>query len=76
MQILLADAKIMNNATQISPITTPAFQEKANNMALEMAGMDNMKLAKMLNCSLSTANEAWKRYQNFFNVSKMPYILS
>ena len=52
MQILLADAKIMNNATQISPITTPAFQEKANNMALEMAGMDNMKLAKMLNCSL------------------------
>lgn len=76
MQILLADAKIMNNATQISPITTPAFQEKANNMALEMAGMDNMKLAKMLNCTLSTANEAWKRYQNFFNVSKMPAIMA
>ncbi|MGN1375415.1 MAG: YaaA family protein [Prevotella sp.] len=76
MQVLLADAKIMNNDTPICPETTPVFQEKANTMALEMASMDNVRLSQILHCSLSTANEAWKRYQNFFIAKKMPAIMA
>lgn len=76
MQIILADAKIMNNDSPTCPLSTPAFQERANNIALEMSEMDNVKLSQILNCSLNSANEAWKRYQNFFNAKKMPAILA
>lgn len=65
MQILLANAKIMNDCSEVQPLTTPMFQTVANELAAEMALCDIDTLAKELDCSRSLAAENWRRYQNF-----------
>ena len=76
MQILLANAKIMNGRTERLPWTEPRFQSIANRIALDMAGMDIDKLEKELDCSRALAAENWQRYQNFFTAEKMPAIMA
>ena len=48
MQILLANAKIMNDCSEVQPLTTPMFQTVANELAAEMALCDIDTLAKNL----------------------------
>ena len=45
MQILLANAKIMNDCSEVQPLTTPMFQTVANELAAEMALCDIDTLA-------------------------------
>lgn len=76
MQILFANAKIMNERAEKEACTTPLFQSIANGLAAEMAMMDIDELARQLNCSRKLAAENWKRYQNFHNAEVMPAILA
>ena len=61
MQILLANAKIMNERAAKAALTTPLFQSIANGLAAEMAMMDIDELARQLDCSKKLAAENWKR---------------
>ena len=76
MQILLANAKIMNERAAKAALTTPLFQSIANGLAAEMAMMDIDELARQLDCSKKLAAENWKRYQNFPCAEVMPAILA
>lgn len=76
MQILLANAKIMFNQTDMTPTTTPLFQSVAELLAMEMASMDIDELGRQLDCSRKLAAENKQRYHNFFTVRKMPAILA
>ena len=76
MQILLANAKIMHDRTERLPWTEPQFQSIANQIALDMAGMDIDKLESELDCSRALAAENWQRYQNFFIAKKMLAIMA
>ena len=76
MQILLANAKIMNDCSEVQPLTTPMFQTVANELAAEMALCDIDTLAKNLDCSRSLAAENWRRYQNFHMAEKLPAIMA
>ncbi len=76
MQILLANAKIMNERSEAPPLTTPMFQSVANELAMEMASCDVDTLAKELDCSRSLAAENWRRYQHFFTAEKLPAIMA
>lgn len=76
MQILLANAKIMNEKSAMKPLTTPMFQSVANELAMEMASCDVDTMAKELDCSRSLAAENWRRYQNFFTAEKLPAIMA
>lgn len=76
MQILLANAKIMNDCSEVQPLTTPMFQTVANELAAEMALCDIDTLAKELDCSRSLAAENWRRYQNFHMAEKLPAIMA
>lgn len=84
MQILLANAKIMNTAAALrkvrsgdcTPWTEPQFQAVANQLALEMAACDVDTLERELDCSRKLAAENWQRYQDFFTAEKLPAILA
>lgn len=76
MQILLANAKIMNNHSDVHPQTTPLFHTVANELAAEMALCDIDTLAKELDCSRQIAAENWYRYQNFHSAEKLPAIMA
>lgn len=76
MQILLANAKIMYEQSEMKPLTNPRFQTVANELAMEMASLDIDTLAKELDCSRSLAAENWRRYQNFFTADKLPAIMA
>lgn len=76
MQILLANAKIMYDKADKSPLSTPLFQSVADALASEMAMMDVEELGKQLDCSNKIAAENWKRYHNFISADKMPAILA
>lgn len=84
MQILLANAKIMNTSVAIrkarggdcTPWTEPQFQAVANQLAVEMAACDVDTLARELDCSRKLAAENWQRYQDFFSAEKLPAILA
>ncbi len=76
MQILLANAKIMFNKSEVKPWSTPMFQPVADALAMEMAAMDITELARQLDCSRKLAAENWQRYQEFFTAEKLPAILA
>lgn len=76
MQILLANAKIMNTDSEVLPLTTPMCQSVANELAAEMALLDIDTLAKELDCSRTLAAENWRRYQNFHVAEKLPAIMA
>ncbi|MCQ2259517.1 MAG: YaaA family protein, partial [Bacteroidaceae bacterium] len=76
MQILLANAKIMNDHSDVVPLTTPMFQIVANELAAEMAMLDIDTLEKELDCSRALAAENWRRYQNFHVAEKLPAIMA
>lgn len=76
MQILLANAKIMNDWADASPASTPLFQSIADTLAAEMARMDEGELARQLGCSPKLAAENRKRYQHFPFAEKLPAILA
>lgn len=76
MQILLANAKIMFEHSEVKPMSVPMFQSIANDLAMEMAACDIDTLAKELDCSRKLAAENWQRYQNFFNAEKIPAIMA
>lgn len=76
MQILLANAKIMYEESEVKSLTQPMFQSAANELAMEMASLDIDTLARELDCSRSIAAENWRRYQNFFTAEKLPAIMA
>lgn len=76
MQILLANAKIMNDHSEVMPLTKPKFQAIANELAAEMALLDIDTLTKELDCSRALAAENWRRYQNFHVTEKLPSIMA
>ena len=76
MQILLANAKIMNDHSEVVAQSEPMFQTVANELAAEMALYDIDTLAKELDCSRSLAAENWRRYQNFPMTEKLPAIMA
>lgn len=76
MQILLANAKIMKEHSEIEPLTMPMFQAIANELAMEMASCNIDTLAKELDCSRTLAAENWRRYQNFHIAEKLPAIMA
>ena len=57
MQILLANAKIMNNGCEVKPQSVPMFQAVADVLAAEMARADVETMAQMLGCSRALALE-------------------
>lgn len=76
MQILLANAKIMNTHSETMPLTVPKFQAIANDLATEMALCNIDTLAKELDCSRALAAENWRRYQDFHVAEKLPAIMA
>lgn len=76
MQILLANAKIMFEKSEVKPLTVPKFQSVANELAMEMASCDIDTLARELDCSRKLAAENWRRYQDFFTAEKLPAIMA
>ncbi len=76
MQILLANAKIMQGECMVQPQSTPRFQSVADGLAMEMATLDIDELARQLDCSRKLAAENWQRNQNFFTADKLPAILA
>lgn len=76
MQILLANAKIMIEKSDVEPLTIPMFQEHANNLAVEMASLPLEEIARMLGCNHKLALENWRRYQEFFSARRIPAIMA
>lgn len=76
MQILLANAKIMNDKSKVQPWTQPRFQSFANELAREMAMCDTDTLARLLDCSNKLAAENRLRYQNFFTARPLPALFA
>ena len=76
MQILLANAKIMNDHSEVVAQSEPMFQTVANDLAAEMALCDIDTLARELGCSRTLAAENWRRYQNFHVADKLPAIMA
>ena len=76
MQIILANAKIMFGKADREPLSAPLFQETANQLAMEMAGMSIEELAQQLDCNTKLSAENKERYLNFFTAPKMPALLA
>ena len=76
MQILLANAKLMRDATSSYQLSQPLFQTLANGIATEMATKSTEEIARMLWCSTGIAKENWLRFQNYFSASPMPAIMA
>lgn len=76
MQILLANAKLMRDATSSYQLSQPLFQTLANGIATEMATKSTEEIARLLGCSTGIAKENWLRFQNYFSASPMPAIMA
>jgi cytoplasmic iron level regulating protein YaaA (DUF328/UPF0246 family) len=76
MQILLADAKIMNRKSLFQFLSTPMFQTIADAIVREMAQKDIEEIAAVLGCNHKIASENWLRFQDFFISEKMPAIMA
>ncbi|MDO4512024.1 MAG: YaaA family protein [Bacteroidales bacterium] len=76
MQILLANAKIMNEGCSVKPLSVPMFQHVADVLAAEMAQVDATEMAQMLGCSLPLAMENCERYRAWGIAEKMPAIMA
>ena len=76
MQILLANAKLMRDATSSYQLSQPLFQAQANGIATEMATKSTEEIARLLGCSTGIAKENWLRFQNYFSASPMPAIMA
>lgn len=72
MQILLANAKIMLEATDFKAESQPKFQGIADKIAGEMSRMDVNMLAKMLKCNRQIAAETAYRYAHFKETPQLP----
>lgn len=77
MQILLASAKIMNEAARTAtPFrSTPRFREEASLFARELAQMEDEALAEALGCNRQIAHQNRQRYRAFFDEGGLPAIL-
>ena len=76
MQILLANAKIMYDRADRAALTTPLFQQVADELAAEMARMEVDELADQLECSRKLAAENLLRYRQFHVAPTMPALLA
>lgn len=76
MQILLANAKMMNTTAPCAPLSMPKFEQTANALAAEMATCEVAHLAQQLECSPKLAAEALLHYRNFFCTPPMPAIMA
>lgn len=76
MQILLANAKIMNESSEAKAQSVPMFQAVADVLAAEMARADAETMAQMLGCSCALALENCERYRSWGIAEKMPAIMA
>ena len=76
MQILLANAKIMNESSEAKAQSVPMFQAVADVLAAEMARADAETMAQMLGCSRALALENCERYRSWGIAEKMPAIMA
>lgn len=76
MQILLADAKIMNTVAAIEAWTEPLFLREAVGIASELSRLDVAQLGSLLRCSSKIALENHLRYTNFIPAGKIPALMS
>ena len=76
MQILLANAKIMNESSEAKAQSVPMFQAVADVLAAEMARADVETMAQMLGCSRALALENCERYRSWGIAEKMPAIMA
>jgi cytoplasmic iron level regulating protein YaaA (DUF328/UPF0246 family) len=67
MQIFIACAKIMTGSAPraLSFVTEPAFQQQANNNAMQLLTYSVEELQDMLHVNRNIAVENWKRFQAF-----------
>lgn len=76
MQILLANAKIMNTEAPHQPWSEPRFAHEAREIAAEMAQIDIPTLQRMLKCSAPIAAENWHRFRDFAVADAMPALFA
>lgn len=76
MQILLADAKLMNGRCTVQPQSVPMFDATAQAIAADLARMDAGELGDRLKCSPKLAAENWLCYQNFLLAERRPAIMA
>lgn len=79
MQILIACAKIMTDrqSSNVPMLTSPAFQNIATAIALELSKYSPNELQELLHVNKKIASENWRRYQDFPNPdSLMPAVFS
>ena len=79
MQLILASAKIMRSAdSELAPtMTTPAFDDEAHRLALELSQWSVADLAKALHCSAAIAMENHQRFQQFMvDEKRIPAVLA
>lgn len=76
MQILLANAKIMYDRADRAALSTPLFQQVADELAAEMSRMEVDELADQLECSRKLAAENLLRYRQFHVAPTMPALLA
>ena len=76
MQILLANAKIMREASPVAPTSVPHFQSDADYIASQMASEDVESLCAQLHCDVKIAAAAWRRFRDFSIVPKLPAIMA
>lgn len=72
MQIILADAKLMEAPDTPCARTLPEYASQAETIAAELADMDVSALEKMLHCSRSIAADNLMRFRNFPHERKVP----
>lgn len=79
MQLILASAKIMRSADygRVLTMTTPAFDDDAHRLAMELSQWSVADLAKALHCSAAIAMENHQRFQQFMvDDNRIPAILA
>jgi len=79
MQVLIACAKIMTGEApkEIRFATEPAFQQQANENALQMAAYSVDELQEMLHVNREIAYENWRRFQSFHSLeNRQPAVFS
>ncbi len=78
MQILLADAKIMNEEPSISPLplSKPTFDDTARRIADEMSHLDVAEMAAALKCSGTIAAQNRLRFEQMPHAPRHAAILT
>lgn len=79
MQILLACAKTMNDAARAAaPFSSvPKFQDEARHFALDMCGLSQEEISRLLHCNARIAAQNKARYMSFFNEEELlPAVLA